>query len=58
MEKVVRCREVGFDFQGVIKAQTEEEALKLAFRNAMHVHGVKEIKPEIAAKVKSVMREA
>ena len=56
MEKVVRCRDVGFDCPGVIKAKTEEEALKLAAQHAMQVHGVKEITPEIVAKVKSVMK--
>jgi predicted small metal-binding protein len=57
MEKVVRCREVGFDCPGVIRAKTEEEALKLTAQHAMTVHGVKEITPEIVAKVKSVMKE-
>ena len=57
MEKVVRCREVGFDCPGVIRAKTEEEALKLAAQHAMQAHGVKEITPEIVAKVKSVMKE-
>ena len=56
MEKVIRCRDVGFDCNGVIKAKTEEEALKLAAEHAMKVHGLKEITPEIVAKVKSVMR--
>jgi predicted small metal-binding protein len=57
MEKVVHCRDVGFDCNGVIKAKTEEEALRLAGEHAMKVHGVREITPEIVAKVKSVMRE-
>jgi len=57
MEKVIHCRDVGFDCNGVIKAKTEEEALKLAAEHAMKVHGVKEITPEIVAKVKSVIRE-
>jgi predicted small metal-binding protein len=57
MGKVIHCREVGFDCNGVIKANTEEEALKLAAEHAMKVHGVKEITPEIVKKVKSVMRE-
>ncbi|HMG89212.1 MAG TPA: DUF1059 domain-containing protein [Chryseolinea sp.] len=56
MEKVIRCRDVGFDCDGVIKAKTEEEALKLAAEHAMKVHGLKEITPEIVAKVKSVIR--
>jgi len=57
MEKVIHCRDVGFDCNGVIKAKTEEEALKLAAEHAMKVHGLKEITPEIVAKVKSVIRE-
>lgn len=57
MEKVVRCRDVGFDCPAVVKAKTEEEALKLAAQHAMAVHGVKEITSEIVAKVKSVMKE-
>lgn len=57
MEKVIRCRDVGFDCKGVIRAKTEEEALKLAAEHAMQVHGLKEITPEIVAKVKSVIKE-
>lgn len=57
MEKVVHCRDVGFDCNGVIKAKTDEEVLKLAAEHAMKVHGVKEITPEIVARVKSVIRE-
>ncbi len=57
MEKVIHCRDVGFDCNGVIKAKTEEEALKLAAEHAIKVHGIKEITPEIVAKVKAVIRE-
>jgi len=58
MEKIIRCRDVGFDCNGVIKAKTEQEAIALAAEHAKTVHGVKEITPEIAAKVKSVVRDA
>lgn len=57
MEKVINCRDVGFDCNGVIRAKTEDEALKLAAQHAMEAHGIKEITPEIVAKVKSVMKE-
>ena len=57
MQKVIRCRDVGFDCEGVIRANTEEEALKLAAEHAMEVHGLKEVSPEIVEKVKSVIRE-
>lgn len=57
MEKVIRCRDVGFDCNGVIKAKTEEEAMRLAGEHAKNVHGLKEITPEIIEKIKSVMIE-
>lgn len=57
MEKIIRCRDVGFDCDGVIKAQTEEEALKLAAEHAKKVHGLKEVTPEVVEKIKSVMTE-
>jgi predicted small metal-binding protein len=56
MTKVIKCSDVGFDCAGVIRAATEEEALKLAAEHAKSAHGVKEITPEIVAKVKSVMK--
>ncbi len=58
MEKVIRCRDVGFDCDGVIRAKTEEEALRLAAEHAMKVHGLKDITPDIVKKVKSVMFES
>jgi predicted small metal-binding protein len=57
MDKVIHCRDVGFDCDGVIKAQTEEQALALAADHARNVHGVRQITPEIVEKIKSVMRE-
>lgn len=57
MEKVIRCRDVGFDCNGVIKAKTEKEALALAAEHAKTVHGLKEITPAVVKKIKSVMRE-
>lgn len=57
MEKVIHCRDVGFDCNGVIKAKTEKEALELAAEHAKKVHGVTEITPQIVDKIKAVMRE-
>ena len=57
MEKVIHCRDVGFDCDGVIRAKTEKEALELAAAHAQAVHGVKEITPDIVNKVKSAIRE-
>ena len=57
MAKVIRCRDVGFDCNGVIRASTEEEALRMAAQHAHDVHGLKEISPDVLTKVKSVMRD-
>jgi predicted small metal-binding protein len=57
MAKVIRCRDVGFDCPGVIRASSEDEALRQAAEHAKSAHGVNNLTPEIVAKVKSVMRE-
>ena len=57
MEKVLHCRDVGFDCNGVIKAQTEKEVLNMAAEHALKVHGVTEITPEIATKIKAAIKE-
>ena len=57
MAKVIRCREVGFDCDGVIRAETEQEALRLAAEHARTAHGVKEMTPEVVSKVKAAMRD-
>jgi len=57
MSLVVRCRDVGFDCEGVVKADTEEELLTVVAEHAQTVHDVKEITPELVAKVKSVIQQ-
>lgn len=57
MVKVVDCRKVGFDCDGVIRADTEEEALKMVAEHAKEAHGIEEVPPEVVQKVLSVMRD-
>lgn len=57
MAKVIRCKDVGFDCDGVIRADTEEEALKQAATHAKEAHGMEEVSPEVEKKIKAVMRE-
>lgn len=57
MTKVIRCRDVGFDCPGVIKANTEQEALTLAAEHAKSVHNVREVTPDIVKKIKAVMKD-
>jgi len=56
MALVVHCRDVGFDCEGVCKAESEEELLKQVAEHASSVHGVEEVTDEIVEKVKSVTR--
>lgn len=55
--KVIKCADVGFDCLGVIKAETEQEALAMAAQHAKEAHGVEEVSAEIVTKIKSVMMD-
>ncbi|RLC55669.1 MAG: hypothetical protein DRI30_07185 [Chloroflexi bacterium] len=57
MAKVIHCRDVGFDCDGVIRAETEEELLQMAVQHAQTVHGLEEVTPEVVEKGRSVVRE-
>jgi predicted small metal-binding protein len=57
MAKVVRCRDVGFDCDGVVRAETEEETLKQVAAHAKAVHNIEAVPPEVVEKVKKVMRD-
>ena len=57
MTKVVRCRELGFDCNGVVRAPNEEEALKQVATHAREVHGMQSVPPEVVQKVKAVMKD-
>ena len=56
MALVVHCRDVGFDCEGVVKAESEDELLKQVVEHAGSAHGVEEVTEEIVEKVKSVIR--
>ena len=57
MTKVFYCKDVGFDCEGVIRAETEEEVLKQVAEHARTVHGMEEIPEEVVAKVRAGIRE-
>ncbi|MFQ5917687.1 MAG: DUF1059 domain-containing protein [Candidatus Binatia bacterium] len=56
MPKVLRCRDIGFDCDYVVRAETEEEILKKAAEHAQTAHDMKEISEEVAAKVRAAIR--
>jgi predicted small metal-binding protein len=57
MTKVVNCRDVGFDCDGVVRAETEEEALQLVAEHAREVHGIQDVPPDVVEQVRAVMKE-
>ena len=54
--KVLLCRDVGFDCDHKIRAETEEKILNQAAEHARTEHNV-EVTPEMASKVKSLIRD-
>ncbi len=57
MAKVLRCRDVGFDCDAVIRAETEEAILKKAAEHAQTAHNLKEITEEVVEKVRAAIRD-
>jgi predicted small metal-binding protein len=57
MVKMLRCRDVGVDCDGVIRAETEEELMRKVAEHAKTVHDISEISPDLAAKVKAAIIE-
>jgi predicted small metal-binding protein len=57
MTLVVHCRDVGFDCDGVVKAENEEQLMKQVAEHAKDVHNVNEVTPELVQKVRQAVRE-
>lgn len=56
MEKVLRCGDLMAGCQRVVRGTTDEEVLRQAAQHAAEAHGIKEVTPDLAAKVKSKIR--
>ena len=56
MTYVVHCRDVGFDCDGVVRAETEQDLLQQVAQHAQSEHGVEEVSEEMVQKVRSVTR--
>lgn len=57
MGKMVKCRDIGFDCDGVIRADTADEALTQAAAHAQSVHGLEVVTPEVVEAVKAAIRD-
>ena len=57
MAYVVNCRDIGFDCEGVVRGESEEEVLTKVAEHAGNTHGITEVTEELVVKVKACMRE-
>ena len=57
MAKIVSCREVGVDCDFEARGESEQEILEKCAEHAKSAHGMDEISPELAAKVRAAIRE-
>lgn len=55
--KVLRCRDLGFDCDGVMRAETEEEVLQQATEHAKTAHNLSEISQQAVEKIRALIRE-
>lgn len=54
--KTLRCRDAGFDCEGVIQAASEEEILSQAAKHAQAAHNV-QVTPELAEQLKTLIED-
>ncbi len=57
MAKQVSCADVGNDCDFTAWAETEEELMELVAAHAKHVHGMDQVPPELAERLRAVVRE-
>jgi predicted small metal-binding protein len=57
MAKVVHCRDLGFDCDGVVRAETEEAALQQVAEHARTVHGMDEVPDAVVTQARAVMQD-
>ena len=54
--KVLRCEDLMAGCKHVVRGTTEEDILRQAAKHASEAHNIKEVTPDLAAKVKSKIR--
>lgn len=57
MAKILRCRDVGFDCDRVVRADSEDEILRQAAQHAQRDHGLETIGEEVVRKVRAAIRD-
>lgn len=55
--KVLRCRDVGFDCDSVMRAESEEEIFRQAAEHAKTVHNLSQISEEAMEQIRAVIHD-
>jgi predicted small metal-binding protein len=55
-EKHLRCRDVGMDCDFEARGRSEDEVVQKAAAHAAQKHGITEITPELASRVRAAIR--
>lgn len=55
--KTLRCRDVGFDCDAVMRAETEEAIMWLAATHVRTVHNLSEISEKTVTKIRTLIRD-
>ena len=52
----LRCRDVGLDCDYVVRGNSDEDVMRQAAAHAQRDHGIEEITPDLAERVRSAIR--
>ena len=58
MARRLRCRDAGFECDHVIRGETQEAVEREAVAHAREAHGVPQVTPELAARVRAAVTNA
>lgn len=56
MAKVLKCRDVGFECDAEVRADSEDEVMAQVAAHAREVHGVQEVPAQVAARARANIR--
>jgi len=55
--KELQCRDIGFDCDAVVRADTEDEVMAQAAEHARDVHGMTEIDEETSTQIREQIQD-
>jgi predicted small metal-binding protein len=56
MAKMLRCRDVGFDCEAEVRADTQDEILAQVVAHAREAHGISEVPDEVVQRAIAAIR--